>query len=80
MDAKEREELEAFARIEWPGVLMRVTLNGQPTKIVRVAADRLEEVEARFLALDPLSLSSSAFRQTNAPPTGAGTGRRKRGR
>lgn len=74
----EREEMEAFARIEWPGVLVRVKMHGQPATIARVAADRLEEVERRWLEKYPPIASTSLSRLSSARPTGQGIGRRKR--
>lgn len=76
----DREEMEAFARIEWPGVLVRVKMAGQPATIAKLGADRLEEVIARWLAKYPPSPSSFPSPRSTVPQTGAATGRRKRGR
>ena len=81
MDEEEREELEAFARIEWPGVLVRMKRDGATEyEHLKLPAERLEEFEARWLAKYPPLSGSSTYRPSSALRTGAGTGRRKQRR
>lgn len=81
MDEKEREELEAWARVEWPGVLVRMKRDGATEwEHLRLGPDKLEEFEARWLAKYPPIPSSYPSPQSTARPTGAGTGRRKQRR